>query len=222
MWYAKPSGAYAISSTEGTSNIIEMRDFLRSFNYTDEAITGVIANSVYEGGLNPWRWENDEYPPSYVGGCGLFGFTPYTRYLETEGAQQMNLSVTDITPNASATVGSQQMRIMADGTWGWVGTCWREYWDKQEYAEQYTLSRNVLDRYGGGSYLTQSLYAEINDISSAVFAFLACFEGPLTPNYTDRLSVANQICEIITGTPPTPPRPSGKKLPVYMMIKRLF
>lgn len=217
-WHAKPSGAYSLSSNEGIDNILEMRDFLRNaaFNYTDEAITGVVANSIYEGGLNPWRWESDTYPPtSTQRGCGLFGFTPYGRYLNLPGANKMNLSVTTTTSGASPDVGSQQMLIMADGTWGWMPSCWRTYWDSSVYPDQYDLRRRVLDRYGSGSTLSQSQYARIDDIAMAVFAFLACFEGPTIPNYSARLSVANDVYQIITGHPPTPSR-RGINIPLFI------
>lgn len=219
-WYAKPSGSYSITSFEGKENILEMRNFLLQREYTNEAITGVIANSVYEGGLNPWRWESDIYPPtSSSKGCGLFGFTPYSRYLSLDGSDKMNLSVTGVTPNASSLVGNQQMEIMADGTWGWVSTCWRTYWSTTTYADQYQLSRRILSQYGANNRLSQFQYSRINSISDAVFAFLACFEGPNIPNYEARLSVANDIYQIITDNPP---QPTYKKqcMPVYMMIRR--
>lgn len=225
-WYAKPKDPYDKRSTEGTSNILEMRDILRNdFQWTDEAITGAVANSIYEGGLNPWRWGGDQYPPTTPGlrGCGLFGFDPYTRYLTLPGSEYMNLSVTEVTPNARADVGSQQVTIMANGTWGWVSNCWRTYWDSSIYTQEYAQRTQVLNTYGDGNTLTEQQYGAINNIYDAVFAFLACFEGPATPNYEARKSVADDVYDIITGHPPTPPTPTTrKKMPVYMMIRKFI
>ena len=233
MWYAQPSAPYDKDSTEGTANILQMRDILRTdFNWTDEAITGCVSNSIYEGGLNPWRWGGDQYPPPpRLRGCGLFGFTPYTRYLELPGSEQMNLSVTEITPNASPNVGTQQVTIMANGTWGWHSSCWREYdpiedtgWNPALYPDEYAQRGRILNTYGDGTTLTETQYGAITDNYDAVFAFLACFEGPATPNYEARKSVADRVYEIITGHPPTPPTPPTRRkgMPVYMMIKRLM
>lgn len=231
MWYAKPSGAYDKYSTEGTANILEMRDILRQdFSWTDEAITGAISNSIYEGGLNPWRWQSDTYPPPSGSesswGCGLFGFTPYTRYLGLQGSDQMNLSTSTTTSNANPYVGHQQVTIMANGTWGWVATGWRSSWDPTLYPQEYAQWLQIVNAYGDGTRLTESQYSTMTNIADCVLAFLCCFEGPRVPNYTARLSVANDVYTIITGhppTPPTPPTPTRRKgMPVYMMIKKLF
>lgn len=229
MWYAKPSGPYDKYSTEGTANILEMRDILRNdYGWTDEAITGAITNSIYEGGLNPWRWQQDTYPaPSGVNpdqwGCGLFGFTGYPRYLSLSGSGQMNLSTTTTTAGASPNVGIQQVNIMADGTWGWIAQGWRSSWDPALYPDQYNKWLQVVNAYGDGTHLYETDYAQINDIESAVMAFLCCFEGPRIPNYYARVSVANEVYAIITGHPPHPPTPIRRKtMPVYMMIKKFI
>lgn len=247
-WNAKPSGSYAVGSIGGNENILMMASILRDQGWTDEAITGAIANSVYEGGLNPWRWEGDLYPPpaDHARGCGLFGFTPYQRYLSMSGSDEMNLSVTTVTPNASPDVGTQQMQLMYSGTWGWISTCWRTYWSTSEFPSLYTKCVDIRNKYGSNGRLSISEYANIDDISDAVFAFLACFEGPNVPNYSDRMSVANDIYEIITGStppppsedpeyPPDPPIPdvpppppveekngTKKGMPLYMMIRRII
>ena len=246
-WYAKPSGSYDKRSAEGTANILEMASMLHGQGWTDEAITGAVANSIYEGGLNPWRWEGDLYPPpaDHNRGCGLFGFTPYQRYLSLPGSEEMNLSVTSVTSGASPDVGAQQMRIMYTGQWGWKSSCWRSYWSSAQYPDLSTLSVNIRNQYGSGGNLSISQYGNINVIADAVFAFLACFEGPNTPNYSARMTVAEDVYKIITGNPappqpdtpeypPDPPIPDapppptveqrGAKsgMPLYMMIRRRF
>ena len=231
MWYAQPRGAYDKYSTEGTANILEMRDTLRnSFGWTDEAITGAVSNSIYEGGLNPWRWQADTYPPpsgqENSWGCGLFGFTPYTRYIDTSTypySVHMNFSTTSVTPNALADVGRQQVEIMASGSWGWISTGWRSSWNPNDYPQEYAQWLQIVNTYGDGTHLTETEYSTITNIADCVLAFLCCFEGPRVPNYTARLSVANEVYEIITGHPPQPPTPTRRKsMPVYMMIKKFI
>lgn len=243
-WNAKPSGAYSYSSTEGTENVLEMASILRGQGWTDEASTGAIANSIYEGGLNPWRWQNDQYPwPPGIGGCGLFGFDPWDTYMAKPGSQEMNQSVTTITPGASPNVGTQQMRLMYTGEWGWKTECWRIYWPTAQYPDLYTLSVNIRNQYGSNGKLTIAQYSQINVIDHAIFAFLACFEGPKIPNYSARKSVGEAIYKIITGNdpdpqppdptyPPDPPIPEEpippndeqkkvkKGMPIYMMIRK--
>lgn len=236
MWHAKPRDNYLLydgmPDSDGTDNILEIRDILRTYSYTDEAITGVIMNCIHEGGLNPWRWQADTYDTSL--GCGLYGFTPASRYLDTDVypySIHMNLSTTVITPNALPDVGAQQTRIMADGDWGWHSSCWREYdpihdrgWNPALYPELYQKHFEILNTYGDGEDLTQQQYALINNMYDATFAFLCCFEGPKVPNYDARIENITRIYEIITGHPPTPPTPPTRRkgMPVYMMIKRLI
>ena len=213
-WNAKPSvnKGYSYSSIAGEQNIWEITNILRGYGWTDEAIAGCIANSIYEGGLNPWRWGGDTYPPpAGLNGCGLFGFTPYTRYLNTAGADQMNMSATTITPNASPNVGAQQVHLMASGQWGWVGTCWRsgQYyptWTKANDPYLWEMHNKILNKYGNGSRITISQYGDIDNVYYATFAFFACFEGPgRIKDYYNRSDVVQEIFNIIAGYYPSEP-----------------
>ena len=212
-WVAKPTaqGGYPITSVGGTQNILEIASILSSEGWSDEAIAGCIANSVYEGGLNPWRWGGDTYPPAAgLNGCGLFGFTPYTKYLNYPGSDQMNMATSTITANASPDVGAQQVRLMSSGTWGWIGYCWRsgrnyERWTQDYVPDLYNKHLYILNRYGNGSYLSISDYSQISNVEDATFAFFACFEGPSDPtDYYDRKAIAPKIFSIIAGYEPEP------------------
>lgn len=92
-WHAKPRYAYAKDSAEGWDNVQLIYSYLVKHGFSDASACGVIANSVYEGGLNPWRWERDilrtkqesqsEYQPpgwNYAPGYGLCGWTPSAKY----------------------------------------------------------------------------------------------------------------------------------------------
>ena len=251
-WNAKPSvnRGYSYLSIAGRENIWEITNILRDYGWTDEAIAGCIANSIYEGGLNPWRWGNDQYPPpAGLNGCGLFGFTPYTRYLNTAGADQMNMSAKTITPNASPDVGTQQVNLMASGEWGWVGTCWRSgryypTWTKANDPYLWEMHNKILNKYGNGSRITISQYGDIDNVYYATFAFFACFEGPgRIKDYYNRSVVVQEIFNIIAGyypekpdepdplnpdepeepeQPNVQPTTSRKGMPIYMMIRRII
>lgn len=225
-WYAKPKGGYNYDSTEGTSNILEIRDTLYTeYGWTLEAITGAVVNSIYEGGLNPYRWQADKYPPEKSGwGCGIWGFTPYARYLQTDGANYMNKSVTSVTANADPIVGYYQTKLVGDGSWGWVSYGWRPYWDKNKQASEWAEWKRLRAKYGSNDRITLSQYKVINDYHDAVKVFYACFEGSGANSLLKRDTYADAVWRIISGSEPTPPHPTPskrKKMPLYMMLRRL-
>ena len=90
QWHAKRTGSYSKSSAEGWDNVQLIYSYLVRHGFTDAAACGVIANSVHEGGLNPWRWESDDVlattdyniiDSSMIHGYGLCGWTPSGKYL---------------------------------------------------------------------------------------------------------------------------------------------
>lgn len=217
-WYAKPSGSYGYLSNEGKSNLFEMYDYFKANSYTDEAITGIIANATAESGLNPWRWQSDRY--NLNGGYGLFQYTPASGYINGATDVQYyspNLSVTQITDGATVYDGIAQMEVFHTNKLSkWSESCWRSYWDKNENADLYATRTIILDNYGNGNSLSMSQFASIDNVYYATFAFLACFEGPAVPNINKRYSYAKDIYKIITGeTPPT----HRKKMPLWMYLR---
>ena len=217
-WSAKPSGAYTISSTEGTGNILEANGFMNDKGYQLEAQAGLLANCYHESGLNPWRWQSDTYNTS--NGYGLFQFTPASGYLALSNQGILgfapNLSTTVQTQNANPYDGWAQLIVVDEDILGkWMTNCWRSYWSP-DYDNLLTLRQQVLDTYGNGSSLTYQQFKNIGDgtgqygdIAAATFAFMACYEGPLIPNAVDRIETARQIWSILSGdTPPDPPEPT--------------
>jgi hypothetical protein len=234
MWYAKPSGAYAINSTEGTANILEINGILNGAYFTLEAQAGMIGNCYGESGLNPWRWQGDSV--GYSKGYGLYQFTPARDYFNNcydQPGYAPNTSTSSIVSGANPEDGFCQTYVVINDILNkWVGTCWRSYWSKTEYATLYQQSRNIISTYGSNDRLSLLEFRNINNIGDATLAFLACYEGPAVPNYNTRLGFANQVYSIISGDtppPPIPPIPPGPtptpiprgKLPVWMMIKRI-
>lgn len=222
MWHAKPSGAYAWNSSEGQDNILEMAACFPAA--TDEAKSAIIANSVYEGGLNPWRWQGDSFGLSR--GYGLFQFTPGSGYINSGWPGiTPNLSTTQITSGATPEDGQCQCEVVGtDFLHKWVSNCWRSYWDPQTYNALYAYRQEVLNRWGSGSSITMAQFSQCQDLDAATFIFLACFEGPAIPNYDPRKGMAALIYEFLTGTtPPTPPipptPPPGAGVPYWLLKK---
>lgn len=101
MWYAKPIGPYNKTDPECISNATEMKNFLMQNGYTLNAICGILGNVGWEGGYNPWRWQNDiilsRAEADYTDmGYGLFGYTPASKYINVA-----NQSLQGYAPNCS-------------------------------------------------------------------------------------------------------------------------
>ena len=213
-FYATPYGGYSISSNEGTSNIKTIYDYLHSEGYADNCIVGILGNVVGESALNPWLWENNTYNPAY--GYGLFQFTPASEYLNASWVPDYapNLDPYSTTPGADPDDGYGQLYCLVNDTFGkWVGYCWRSYWDPNDYPGLYAMRTYILNTWGNGSSLTMSQFKDIADYEAACFAFLACYEGPLIPNYTARKNYCDQIKPIIDSY-------AGKKDILFM--KKFF
>ena len=197
-FYAKPSGGYAISSVEGTTNIQRIYNYLHNEGYADNCIVGILGNVYGESALNPWLWENNTY--NLNNGYGLFQFTPASEYINATW-------LPDYAPNtdpAQTVAGADpddalgQLYALVNDTFGkWLNTCWRSYWDPNDYPDLYTKRSYILNTYGSGSSLSMAQFKTITDYSDACFAFLACYEGPAIPNYLQRLGYCADIKPII-------------------------
>lgn len=231
-WYAQPDGAFAISSTEGTGNVLMINGFLNENGYQLAAQAGLIACIVNEGGLNPWQWGYGAPPMSgdpmqSAQGYGLFQFTPWGKYVDNPDAMSLigygpNKSRDTITAGADPSDGWAQM-LFYETLPGWNSEIWRSYWyvgnpicydygieplDQAEYDYYRGVWSGLMSRWGDGSSLTKSDFKNIDIIEDAVFAFLGGYEGPLVPRYYDTAVdlARNSIWPILSGdTPPDPP-----------------
>lgn len=234
-FYAKPSGGYAINSTEGTANIYAVYDYLHALGYDKQCVNGILGNMSGESGLNPWRWQGDTV--NYNLGYGLVQFTPASAYINLTGIPDHapNESTSSTTPGASADDAKAQLYVLANDTLGkWVGTCWRSYWSSSTYPTLYAKHTHILNTYGDGSYLSMNQFKSITDYTDACFAFLACYEGPAVPNYDARVALAAQVKTILDpydpgptppgpGPGPTPPDPGpGFDLDDILFVKKFF
>lgn len=234
MWYAKPKGEYAITSTEGTANIFEIYNYLSSQGYTKECVAGICANIWGESRFNPWRWEGDVLNTSK--GYGLFQFTPAWQYLGIESTMGTipyfapNPDPNTTASSARATDGIAQLYVFAnDKLAKWLRLCWREgegypLWNaaKANNAQQWQDRRRILNKYvsTGANFISQSEFKVIDNVYDATFVFFACYEGPYNPDDVNaRYPIAEQIYKILGGTPPVP---SGKKMKLIYYLKRRY
>ena len=225
--YSKPAGGYGATSTEGTTNIWQMYYALNRSGYTIQAACGVIGNSISEGGLNPWRWQSDIV--NYGAGYGLFQFTPANAYIGPMSwvtGYGPNLSVSSVSGGLYTDGDAQMECFIQDYLSKWVSYCWRPYWDANEFPALFQQRYNIINTYGNGSSLSQSQFKNITNIGDATFAFLACYEGPAYPNYSDRLNNANLVYSILSGSPPPDPPPDpgpgptpGRQIPIWLLFK---
>lgn len=220
-WSAKPSGGYALGSSESNGNIDEIWSILNSYGYTMEAAAGVLGNMHAESGINPWRWQGDTYGMNR--GYGLVQFTPASGYIQLSGTMP-NLSTSTTTAGASPDDGSRQTYCFTSNELRkWQPSAWRPYWDRNTYASLYAQRAAWLATYGNGSRITMSQFAQVTDVEAATFFMLACFEGPAVPNQSVRYGYAQTIYAYLSGspTPPTPPQPpippTGDGLPVWLL-----
>ena len=222
MWYANPSGAYGYGSTEGSANINMMNGYFNSQSFSLESQAGIMGNAVSESGLNPWRWQSDTY--NRGAGYGLFQYTPaYSMYgnigyidtCQSLDGYGPNLSTSTTTAGARPEDGwAQCVAFAEDRLSKWVSYCWRDYWDRNTYANLWQVRNRIVTTYGTGSALTLAQFKNITDVYDATFAFLACFEGPAVPNMQDRWNNASAIYQMLSGvTPPDPPGPGPGPTP---------
>lgn len=96
-WHCKATGGYVSGvpvykypDTYGLENIDQIYYILKGFNWTTNAIIGLVTCIGFESEYNPWRWEGNVLPTktSYLGsagnkGYGLVQWTPGS-YLNTQ------------------------------------------------------------------------------------------------------------------------------------------
>ena len=204
-WQAKPSGGYIYNSNEGLANIAEMDAIFSAEGFTKEAIAGICGNSYAESALNPWRWQSDTV--NYSGGYGLFQFTPASGYIpgmSGVSGYAPNLSTSVQTAGADPGDGGAQCIVMAQDLLNkWVSSCWRSYWPIADYPDERILRANIINTWGSSGSLSLAQFKTIDDIESATFAFLACYEGPAELHLSARVHWAELIYPYLTGSADT-------------------
>lgn len=207
-WNAKNIGGYSVGTSEWEENIDQIAAYLRPIGWTDEAIAGVIGNMTAESGLNPWRWNSDNWrstlnyqdPPIAY---GLLQYYPSTKYID----DPLSEDYPGYGPNFSDQAGDPadglaQLHWLTDNPSAWGPASWSPYPD---ITSLYQYSRMDLET-----------------IDTMVHIFLANYERP---SYEDaqsslpvRQSAGRAAYEYLTGHP-TP----GTGLPLWLLFKmKLF
>lgn len=215
-FYAKPSGGYAVDSTEWRNNLIMVYNYLSNEGYTLEAVSGLLGNVYKESGVNPWRWEGNQV--NYNKGYGLFQFTPAQDYWDDCSSVTgfaPNTSTSQVVPGASPDDGLAQLYVFnTDMLNKWYSPLWRSYWDSSINPVTYTMYQNITLEYG--SNISMSEFKSMDDLTYATLAFLGCYEGPhdydplhpgwyqtIDDNFDDRYTYALHIFDVLGGyTPP--------------------
>ena len=87
VWHAKPRDSYVMGSIEADDNACLAASMLMiDYGWTLEACCGMFGSINYEGGWNPWRWQDDNIrsvsqAQTTSAGYGLIGWTPAKKYL---------------------------------------------------------------------------------------------------------------------------------------------
>lgn len=207
--HAKPRGGYSIGTTEWNDNISALWGFCRGQGFSEAAFSGMMGNAQNEGGLNPWRWQNDRV--SYSAGYGLFQYTPARGYINSYGKglsyYAPNLSVSTTTAGAQPTDGyAQILAIGPSGKYGGGGK--RDTWIKP-YVPDYA------------NYKTLAGFKKCTDVHKATYLWLGYFECPgwwqnqsnVSHNAQGRLDAADDVYKAITGTEPPAPDPDNPDRP---------
>lgn len=222
-WHAQPSGGYALGSVDWVDNLNMIISLCPG--WSTEAISGMVGNMQHESGLNPWRWQGDTVNTD--AGYGLAQFTPARDYLALPG-QMANMSTSQTTAGASPDDGTVQMNVINNDTLGkWVADCWRySYWSTITYSGLYTYRNQIINQWGSNGQISFSQFKACTDVDACAFIWLACYEGPLVPNYTVRDATSRTVYENYMGgvvppspDPPQPDPPSGKHVPAWLLKK---
>lgn len=207
--HAKPSGEYAVGSQEWIDNIDALWDFCHfDLDYSEEAFAGMMGNSQSEGGLNPWRWQNDYCDQDYDNGYGLFQYTPGRGYINDYGHYSSryapNLSVTVQTPGANPDDGYAQIEVIpVSGKY--VGGSTR-------------ISKLIPYVPTCANYQNIDAYKTVDDVEMATYLWLGFFEYPgwwrdqidVDRNFQERYGHAMEVYNHIHT--PVPPTPTGDLL----------
>lgn len=234
MWYAKPTGGYANTSTEAQTNASNIAGLLVTQGWSLKSVCALLGNATGESGLNPWRWESDDVPTvsqfqswdstqEMVHGYGLFGFTPARNYINTNNSNAYTMF--GYAPNFADTVGNatdgqaQTLYFVSTVEQNWSHSLFN-YYDP----EFTNIGIDISTFY----YATFNEFkeAKINGVdmslADCVGAFELCYEKPsasaAASSYQTRVDSATYWYNYFTTNPPTPVYPTlaQHRLPIWM------
>lgn len=225
-WYAKTTGGYSKTSTEGQANAAELTQALYALGWCPEAIAAMLGNGAGESGLNPWRWEGDAVQPTNGNlsiGYGIFQFTPASKYINNTTATQYRKY--GYAPNFSNRAGQP-----SDGA---AQTRW--FGDHVGNDFKYELYGYYADDFAGIGVDISTFYYTTYDnfingtdnngnpltLAQLVGVFELCYERPAdwaaASSYWSRVSEAQWWYEHLPE--PEPPGPDPEDFPYWILFK---
>ena len=207
-WNSKSTGAYARESQEAYDNALMAWSILNSRGWTLLAFCGFWGNVGSESGWNPWRWQSDIVLPEgdprieYQNGhtYGLVQWDPASKYIS--GGRSYN----GYGPNYSDRPGDQdegnaQVYFMDD-----TAVSSGQYFPNPNYNYQVTYDQYkamTLDNY---------------TFEYATRAWFYNYERGTWDN--QRVVSCEYFYNVLQGvTPPDPPGPGGRKIPIWLLFK---
>lgn len=188
-WYAKPTGGYLMGSIEADANATEALNILMvEYGWTKAAACGMFGNIDFEGGWNPWRWENENILTQAAAraatgaysmrhGYGLIGWTPAKKF-QFNNAESDNHVIYFPNYNQESFIGygpnwSDVPGLATDG------------------AAQIRLIGEAMARGSGNIWLTRkpctaSQFIRLNDPRTAAYYWLYNAEAPEDPQSKER------------------------------------
>jgi hypothetical protein len=199
-----------------TYNLLSVNTFLSGQAWKYEAIVGMIANAIWESGMNPWRYNS-------IGAYGLVQFYPSTYYIGGVGVSKMgyapSTSPTASGDGADATDGIAQLLVIDDPN----NTKWLHSQQRVNLAN--SLGWNITQ------YNTIDDFKQITNADEALKAFLIFYEYPsstvsgMQNEYNNRAPYIQVVEDILNNIPPTPPVPPTptirRKMPLYFYTTKM-
>ena len=233
MWYAKPTGGYTSSSTEGRTNATNIASYLEAQGWSLTSICALLGNGAGESGLNPWRWESDYIPTvnefsnwtqqqEMQHGYGIFGFTPARKYINSTNQSQLYSygyapNFSDLQGNATDGL-AQLIYFMSTVAANWTHNLYNYYEPEftaigVDISTFYNVSySDFIHGVNGNTPMT---------LAECVGAFELCYEKPAASaaasSYNNRVAAAQAWYNYFSQTP-VPPYvvSSSHRLPIWM------
>ena len=226
-WHCKARGSYSYNSNEGYDNMAAMASKLMiDYGWTLEACAGMLGNVASEGGLNPWRWENDNVlsksqAQSAGTGMGLIGWTPCRKYADPTNSYfpEWDLSTFfGYGPNYSDEAGNP---YDGEAQTELIGKCMTD----RGHRNFWIFGRS--DIYGNSYNMRAGAFIELTNVETACLYWLwqaeypTSIQPPRDPRQTEqtRISHARNIYQIFIDHGFTP-TPGAGRFPLILLLAK--
>ena len=229
-WHCSPN-PYAYKNynlPEAQDNATEIRNWLASFGWTDNAICGFLGNVHTEGAYNPWCWERQgqqggpKYdPPTYAywqqtyndaRGYGLVQFTPAAKYIDGRNywiahGDDSRAWSPEYPPPPDVTNFTGYGPYFADVPGSQYDGIAQLYFINY-YADYYDNIPGAIPNFPYSQYK-----ASTDSVAYLTEVWIRNYERPseaqIEQSLPERIDAAEFWWTFFTGTPPEPPTPPG-------------